>query len=468
MALLQPHRASFRDPAAYVYSDGGRVKRAVTDRGLADYRRLVDSGLAAELQDAGLLIPHAEESRTDAWPADAAAVLVPEVVPFVSYPYEWSFGQLRDAALLTLDVQELAMARGLSLKDASAFNVQFRGSVPVFIDTLSFEANVPGPWVAYHQFCRHFLAPLLLMRHVWPGAARMLRVDLDGLDLDWVSRTLPLSTYARFGSLLHVHMHARALRKAPAGTATASTVPTAVPAGGRAPRDSKPALVSSLRATVQSLQPRGGRSEWSHYYDEVGHYTSDAVSAKERAVAGALDRVRPRLVYDLGANTGVYTRLAAARGAYAVSFDGDPRCVHEAYEQGHRARDARLLPLVMDLANPSPALGFASDERDALDRRPVADVVMALALLHHLRITANVPFTRIAEYLARLGRTLIIEWVPRHDPKVEALLQARPDTFTDYSEQGFTDAFAQYFVVEGVSVLGEAGRAIYVLRRRSA
>lgn len=456
------HRASFRDPAAYVYSEGGRVKRAVTARGLADYRRLVESGLAAELFGAGLLIPHDEEVRTDEWPADAAAVLVPEVVPFVSYPYEWSFGQLRDAALLTLDVQDRAMARGLSLKDASAFNVQFRGSVPVFIDTLSFEPNTPGPWVAYQQFCRHFLAPLLLMRHVWPGAARMLRVDLDGLDLGWVSRTLPFSTWLKFGSLVHVHLHARAL-----GKGSPTTAAPAIPPASTA-RDPKPALVSSLRATVQSLRPPAGRSEWSHYYDEVDHYTADAVSAKERAVAGALDRVRPRLVYDLGANTGVYTRLATARGAYAVSLDADPLCVHQAYEQGHRARDARFLPLVMDLANPSPALGFGSDERDSLDHRPVADAVMALALLHHLRITANVPFVRIAEYLARLGRTLIIEWVPRNDPKVEALLHMRPDTFPDYSEQGFMDAFATHFTVEGVSVLGEAGRAIYVLRRRMA
>lgn len=462
------HPASFRDPAAYVFTEAGHIKRAITQRGVADYRLVMESGLASELHRAGLLIPHDEEARSASWPSDAAAVLVPEVVPFVSYPYEWSFGQLRDAALLTLDVQQRAMAHGLSLKDASAFNVQFRGSMPVFIDTLSFEPNVPGPWVAYHQFCRHFLAPLLMMRHAWPSAVTLLRAELDGLGLDWVSRALPRSTYLNFGCLVHIHLHARAVARAGRTGAAGDGRPPAAAKSSGAVTDRKAALISSLRQTVAALRPRAAKTEWSDYYADLGHYDNDAQDAKAQAVAAALDRLQPRLVYDLGGNTGVYSRLATARGAYTVSMDADPLCVHAAYAAGHRARDTRLLPLVMNLANPSPSLGFASTERDALHRRPVADVVMALALLHHLRISANAPFVRIAEYLARLGRTLIIEWVPRDDPKVEELLRVRPDTFPDYSEAGFLAAFGQYFAVELATPLGNSRRAIHVMRRREA
>jgi SAM-dependent methyltransferase len=458
MSESKLHSASFRDPAGYMFEENGRLKRLVTRHGREDYRKLISSGLYARLCQDQLLIPHAEEPRSPSWPADTEAVLLPELVPFISYPYEWSFGQLKDAALLTLRVQELAMKHGMSLKDASAFNVQFRGSRPVFIDTLSFQADPGGPWPGYSQFCRHFLGPLLMSRYLWPHAGSLFRIALDGLPLDFVSRALPWPTYLRFGCLVHIHWHARSQRQH-AGPAPVVAAPA---------RNPKAPLVSSLRAMVERLEPAAAETAgWSSYYSESHHYTPEAEAAKRAAVTDALRRIQPQLVYDLGANTGAYSRLAAERGSYCVSFDADPVCVHLNYLQARRdGSGSKLLPLVMDLSNPSPNLGFAAAERLGLDARPEADLLLALALIHHLRIAANVPLERIAEYLARLGRALLIEWVPRQDPKVNELLRSRPDTFHDYDEEAFFGAFARYFDTEQTTPLPGSGRILYLLRRK--
>jgi ribosomal protein L11 methylase PrmA len=465
---VRPVGGSFRDPAAYVYEQAGVVKRAITRRGLADLQRLSESGLLEELHADGSLIPHVADPDRGAWPADADAVIVPERVPYVSYPYEWSFHQLKDAALLTLHVQERAMARGMSLKDASAFNVQFRGCAPIFIDTLSFEPDHGGPWVAYQQYCRHFVGPLLLMRHWWEQAGTLMRVALDGLPLDVVSRTLPRSTYLSFACLVHVHLHARSQARHQGGAARVAVAP-AVAAGDRpAGRSTKGALIASLRSMVEGLTPGTRTTEWANYYAEADHYSGAAEQGKRAAVAAAIDALQPSLVFDLGANTGVFSRLAVERGAYCVSFDIDPSCVDRNYTTGRDASERRLLPLLMDLSNPSADLGFASSERLSLAERATADTVLALALVHHLRITVNAPFARIAAYLARLGRTLVIEWVPKDDPKVAVLLRARPDTFHDYTEEGFQHALAPHFETVTVTRLPESGRAIYVLRSRAA
>ena len=450
--------ASFRDPAGFMFEQDGRLKRLVTIYGRAGYRKFISSGLYTRLAKDGLIALHEEEPRSASWPADTEAVLLPEIIPFISYPYEWCFGQLKEAALLTLRIQELALEHGMSLKDGSAFNVQFRGAKPVFIDTLSFEENNLGPWPAYSQFCRHFLAPLLLIRNLWPGAASLLRASLDGFPLDFASAALPARTYLNFGCLVHIHLHARSQRKW-----TATQRPP-IRSDGSVQDDPKPAIIESLRHTVERLDPPKRATGWTGYYAESQHYSTEAEAAKRAAVTFAVDLIQPRLVYDLGGNTGAYSRLAAAQGAYCVSFDLAPTCVQLNYLEAQRDGDARLLPLVMDFSNPSPGLGFASRERMALDSRPKADLLLALALVHHLRITANVPFARIAEYFSRLGEALLIEWVPKQDPKVALLLSSRPDTFPDYNQEAFEEAFRRHFDLERVTRLPGNDRALYLLR----
>jgi hypothetical protein len=449
--------SSFRDPAGYVFLDNGIYKRAVTVTGEADYREFVKSGLYDDLVRKGLIVAHEETPAPDNEP-DICTVLVPEQIQHISYPYEWGFGQLRDAALLTLEIQKIALQHGMSLKDASAFNIQFRGPCPVFIDTLSFEHNNGGPWVAYSQFCRHFLAPLLLMSRVAPGFNQFLRASLDGFPLDLASALLPASTYLNVGALIHIHMHARSQKKYSGLAKTQTATPKPAPRQGS---DPKPGFVESLTGMVRGLGPGKFHTEWIRYYEEASHYSSAAENSKKDAVGRVLDNVSPRLVYDLGGNVGEYSRLATRRGIDCVCYDIDPLCVHQNYQRARQDKDKHMLPLMMDLSNPTPAVGFDLQERSSLIDRSRADLLLALALIHHLRITANAPLERIAAFLSRLGRRLLIEYVPKHDPMAQVLLRSRPDTFPDYTEDLFRAAFAKHFTLEETFPVADTSRTLY-------
>jgi hypothetical protein len=452
--------ASFRDPAGYVFEDDGVIKRIVTIYGSADYRQLMSSGLYEQLVLKSMLVPHNEQPVSPG--SDIAAILVPEQIPYVSYPYEWCFGQFRDAALLTLQIQEAAMQHGMTLKDASAFNIQFRGSRPVFIDTLSFEPNDGGPWVAYNQFCRHFLAPLLLMSYVSPAFNQFWKASLDGFSLDLTSSLLPRRTYLSLGIMLHIHLHARTQKKYQG----ANGAPIKALRADRTP-DRKPALVDSLKSIVSCVKPGRLETEWLHYYDQnATHYSSAAGASKKRAVQHTLDCVKPRLVYDVGGNIGEYSRLAVACGAYTICFDIDPLCVHQNYERARGEKDERMLPLLLDLTNPTPSLGFALRERASVLDRGQASLVMALAVLHHLRITGNAPLQRIAAFLSQLGEVLLLEYVPKSDVMAQALLQSRKDTFLDYTDDGFRRAFEAYFDVEKTFPVADTDRTLFLFRKR--
>ena len=385
--------SSFRDPGGFIFRRGGRLFRQVNRGARDDYDRLIDSGLYRELADDGLLVAHEEVDEPPHDPAPASRVIAPEAIPFISYPYEWCFGQLKSAALLTLAIQRRAVGRGMSLKDASAFNVQFRGAAPVFIDTLSFEPYVEGrPWVAYRQFCEHFLSPLALMARVDPRLSSLLRPQLDGIPLDLASRLLPGSTRLKLGLMLHIHLHARAKR----AHGTKANPPRPRPF----PKSALLGLVDSLESTVRGLRWEPGGTEWADYYADT-NYSDAALDEKARLVASFLERIAPRTAWDLGANTGRFSRIAADRGASTVAFDVDPGVVERNYREGSRREEQNLLPLVIDLTNPSPALGWQSSERLSLVDRGPADVVLALALVHHLAIANNLPLSRIVEFLHR-------------------------------------------------------------------
>ena len=454
MSADEAQPASFRDPSGFLFRREGVLYRHVAPSCASDYDLLIGSGLYAELSSAGLLVPHEEVALEGH--ADAHRVLRPHPVEFVSYPYEWAFSALRDAALLTLVVAERALARGLVLKDASAFNVQFRGSSPVFIDTLSFEARREGePWVAYRQFCEHFLAPLALMARRDARLLGLWRAQLDGLPLDLASRLLPRSTWLRFGLLTHLHLHARSqafYADRPAPTRRVAVSRTALLA-----------LLDSLRRSVRGLAPGRAPSEWADY-ERTHAYADQTQKAKEATVARWLERLRPRRVWDLGANVGRFSRIAAAAGAYAVSFDADPAVVEAAYRSGRAESRRDILPLVLDLANPSPGLGWEGHERDTLEARGPADLLLALALVHHLAIGRNVPLTHLARWLARLAPAAIVEFVPKGDAQTQRLLRSRRDVFPHYAPEAFEAAFGRFFRLEAREPLAASGRVLYLWR----
>ncbi|MEO1087973.1 MAG: SAM-dependent methyltransferase, partial [Acidobacteriota bacterium] len=414
---------SFRDPSGFVFTQNGRLYRRVATSYADHYDRLMSSGLYERLVNDRLLIPHVELSSAEVSELAVGGdrthrVLRPDVIPLVSYPYEWCFGQLRDAALLTLAIARRAIEHEMVLKDASAFNVQFLGRRPVFIDTLSFEGYVEGePWVAYRQFCQHFLAPLALMAFRDPRLATLLRVHLDGVSLELADRLLPWTSRIRLGLWMHLHLPAKAERRELRRSAAEREKRQSRPAP-RVSRNGLMGLLSSLESTVRSLRWRPTGTVWGDYYDAT-NYTDTSRNEKGRLVAEMLAECRlassggrQPTVWDLGANTGPFSRLAAEAGAYVASWDIDVGAVERHYLALDKASPdgspsgaaggyaANILPLVLDLSNPSPGLGWAHGERASLLERAAGPggpgAVMALALIHHLAIGNNVPLLAIA------------------------------------------------------------------------
>lgn len=457
MATTERIRASFRDPSGFLFSRGGILCRQVNQKYRADYSLLMESGLYDNLTKAGLLVRHEEVDEQAEDLAQAYKVIRPQKVNFISYPYEWSFSQLKDAALATLSIQRRAMKHGMSLKDASAYNIQFHEGKACLIDTLSFEARKEGaPWVAYRQFCQHFLAPLALMAKVDIGLSQLFRVHIDGVPLDLASRLLPFSTRFNFGLMTHVHLHAKAQARYAGEKIETST--------RRMSNEALLGLVDNLKSTVQALDWKPVGTDWGEYYTFT-NYSDSAFEEKKRILNGWVEKINPGSVWDMGANTGVFTRIAAAKGIPSISFDIDPAAVEKNYRQTKTAKEKHILPLVMDLTNPSPSLGWNHSERDSLAERAPADMVFALALIHHLAISNNVPLSQIAEFFHGLGKWLVIEFVPKSDSQTKKLLASREDIFDQYTIEGFENCFKKDFVIREKVDLPETNRRLYLLER---
>jgi ribosomal protein L11 methylase PrmA len=407
----------------------------------------------------GKLIPHQIADVPPADPETASLVIQPEMVAFVSYPYEWCFSQLQDAALVTLEIQSRALDAGFSLKDASAYNIQFHKGRPTLIDTLSFEPYREGePWVAYRQFCQHFLAPLALMSRRDIRLGQLLRLHIDGVPLDLAARLLPWRSRLNFGLFTHLYLHAAGQKRYAGADVRASR-------RGRVTRTGLMGLLDSLRRTVQSLRWQPGGTDWAEY-GSIRNYTDAGLGSKHRLVEAYLERARPLIAWDLGANTGEFSRIASSRGISTVAFDVDPSAVELDYRQVRSARETTLLPLLMDLTNPSPAQGWRHEEREALVGRGPADAVMALALIHHLAIGNNVPLPQLAEFFASLAKWLILEFVPKNDSQVQIMLAARDDIFTDYDRAGLERAFSGAFDLRQSDPIAESERILYLWERR--
>jgi len=455
-------RGSFRDPAGFVYIRDGTLYRQVNRVFAEEFDACETAGLHDDLAAKGLLVPHRTVGVELAATADVHRVIEPARIEFVSYPYEWAFGELKDAALLTLDVLEQALARGFVLRDASAYNVQFRDARPIFIDTLSFARYRDGePWAAYKQFTEHFLVPLALMSTTDIRCGRLQREYLDGIPVDLGSRLLPWHTWLHPGPLLHVHLHARAMKRYE-GASVASLA--------RRRQLSKRAmfgLLGNLRHAVERLSWRPAKrttSGWADY--ATAHtYSEQALAAKRRLVRSYLASITPRSVWDVGANTGTFSRVAREVAPSIVCFDFDPASVEVFYRRIRDNGETGILPLHLDLMNPSPAAGWAHEERLSLEARGPADAVLCLALVHHLAIANNVPLLRIAEAFARVGRALVIEFVPKSDSQVERLLRHRVDIFPDYTQAGFERAFSQHYAIAERERIPDSERWLYLMHR---
>jgi len=451
---------SFRDPAGFVYYQEGDLRRQVNQVYREHYQVLMDSGLYRELSDDRILIEHKELDAEPLEPSLAYKVIRPERVEFVSYPYEWSFSQLQDAALVALEVQRRALVRGMTLKDCSVYNLQFHRGRPIFIDTLSFEVYREGePWTGYRQFCEHFLAPLALESLTDHRLGQLCRTNLDGVPLDLASRLLPWTSRLRFGLGIHLHLHSALQR---------SHSSQAGPSGGRGiNRRALLGLVDSLEATIRTLRWKLHRHGWASYYDD-NSYAPEEFQCKARLVAEFLRRTSSRTAWDLGANTGYFSLLASDLGLSTIAFDLDPACVEQIYLAVKDRQQTRLLPLVLDLFNPSPASGWLNSERASILERGKPDLVLALALLHHLAFTGNQPLGNLATFFERLATWLVIEFVPESDPQAQLLLARRRGVHHHYNRERFEECFGKHFSIIISEPISQSGRVLYLMRRRAA
>ena len=463
MTKMPINSGSFRDPAGCVFTRDEEIYRSVFGPGVEAFEGVRNAGVYNKLIEAGLLISH-EEVAVENWvPEGTVHCLSHPRLPFVSYPWEWSFSMLKDAALLHLDVMEKLVPEGFWLRDASAFNVQFDGERLRLIDTLSVGPRIPeSPWVAYGQFCGHFLAPLALAAYCDIRTLSLWRNYIDGYPLDLASGMLPFSKRYRPGIFMHLTLHARAQimadRKEDIGKDRPAKKPKVSDRGLLG-------LLHSLRKTVEGLRWKRSSEIWETY-SEIRTYQDEDVAKKSEYLDKIVKQLDPKMVWDLGANTGEFSLIAGSHGAFVVSIDGDPACTEYLYQRVSGTSETKhILPLTMDLANPSPGLGWDSRERLSLHDRGPADLVLALALIHHLVLSSYVPFSLIAEWFGALAKHLLVEFAPPSDPMVKKLLANRGEEHLPYNLDVFQSSFGEVFDFVDQTMLSN-GRTLFLLRAR--
>lgn len=454
--------SSFRDPSGFLFFDNGRIYRQINKYYKENYDLLLSCGLYEKLVNEGLLVKHEEFAAENIVGIESDEkrykIISPEYISFISYPYEWCFGELKDAALTTLLIQKTALEHGMSLKDASAYNIQFKDGKATLIDTLSFEKYEEGkPWVAYKQFCQHFLAPLALMKYRDLRMNQLLKAFIDGIPLDLASKLLPKRTHLKFSLLTHIHMHAKSQEK---------YSDKVVKIVHKISKFQMLALVDNLESFISKLALDKAKTEWGDYYDDT-NYSDKSLADKKEIINGFIDKSGAEKVWDMGANTGFFSRIASEKGLPTISFDIDPLAVEKNYLEMKGGRDKNILPLILDATNPSPAIGWENEERDSLIGRGPTDLVMALALVHHLAISNNTPLLNVASFFAKICENLIIEFVPKSDSNTQRLLRTREDIFQEYDENHFEKEFGKFFdTVEKRQVSGSE-RTVYLMKKKS-
>ena len=449
--------SSFRDRSGFLFYWNGSLYRQINYSYKDDYDQLMNSGLYDTLIESELLIPHGESKIEPPLPEISYKVIQPELIPFISYPYEWCFSQLKDAAFTTLKIQKKALQFGMSLKDCSAYNIQFIKGRPILIDTLSLEKHREGkPWKAYRQFCQHFLSPLALMNYTDIRLNQLLRIYIDGIPLNMASRLLPLRTRFLFTILVHIHLHAKSQEHF-AGRSTSTS-------RRKMSHTSILGLIDNLEAAVKKLKWNPQGTEWNDYYEKQT-YSQEALNEKTRLVSEYLDRIQPNTVWDLGSNVGLFSRTASARGVQTISFDVDPACVERNYREVVNKRETHLLPLLIDLTNPSSAMGWQHSERKSLMERGPVDTLLALALIHHLAISNNLPLKNLAAFFVEMCTSLIIEFIPKDDSQVQRLLSSREDVFPDYTQSDFEESFKKYFTILSIDKIRDSQRTLYLMEK---
>jgi SAM-dependent methyltransferase len=451
---------SYRDRNSAVFYYNGEVLRGISAKALANWKRLTATRFFGDFTTRGSIVPTemVGEPNCRRLGRTWAAVLKHDLIPFISYPYEWTFGMLKEAALLHLDLMLAALEEDFILKDSSAYNVQWRGARPVFIDIPSFEVLEQGqPWVGYRQFCELFLYPLMLLAYKGVDFRPWLRGSIDGISAASLRPLLSTRDLMRPGVMMHVVAHDALQRRYSGGERNLRS------GLAQAGFDKRLIVrnVLNLRKIISRMVPGSSKTEWSDY-TRTHSYSEADFEAKRAFVRNAASYRRWRRVWDLGCNTGTFSMIAAEHADYVVAMDGDWMAVEHLYQsQKGRPDGGSILPLVVNLSDPSPGQGWRSMERKALPDRGKPDFTLCLALIHHIVIGANIPMADFMRWLAGLGTALVIEFIGRDDEMVEALLRNKDDQYDDYRLEAFEGLLSEHFEIRDRQTLKGGKRSIF-------
>jgi len=449
------HPSSYRDPSGFIFESNGVIYRQISNSFRQHFEHFIESGCYDQLVKKELLIRHHDIPGNLTGTPEYYKTIRPEKIEFMSYPYEWTFAMLKDAALLTLQLVKEALRYDMILKDATPYNIQWRNGKLVFIDTLSFEKYEQEPWIAYRQFCENFLGPLLIMHYTRKQLPELMLAWPNGIPLNIAASVLPKRSRFSLHTYLHIHLHAKMSQKK-----------------NRAPDKPRSLskqklfnLIGSLEILVNKLKTPEQKSQWSGYYTEAAQ-RSDYLDQKKKIISKWIDEM-PGIskAADLGANEGEFSRLLAEKNVSTIAADFDPYCINRLYNKIKDDGEKNILPLAIDLSNPPPAIGVNNEERSSFISRVRVDLVLALALIHHLAIGKNIPFEMIADMFRRFGSGLIVEFVPKEDEKVKLMLEQKKDIYGNYTAAAFVKAFEQYYTVIHKETIPGSTRVLYLMKR---
>ncbi|MEH1009243.1 class I SAM-dependent methyltransferase [Winogradskyella sp. ECml5-4] len=459
MNVKNAHPSSFRDPSGYVFVENGNIKRVINPIYFKQYKALTDSGFYDVLFKNNLLIPHEELSNTP-----EKIIIQAEKIPYVTYPYEWSFNMYKEAALLTLKLQKYSLEHGFSLKDASAFNITFHKGRAVFIDTLSFDFYTEdSPWRAYKQFITHFFGPLVLAHYHGAQQLKLLSNFMDGIPVKMISSMLPLKT--KLSPVLYSNIHLLAKLedkhnedyKGEAKQATLS-------------KKGQLNIIQSLYDYIKKIDLKE-HSEWGNYYDKI-NYTNDAFVKKSDIINTWVNTLKPERLIDVGGNDGTFVRKLERSVEIALVCDIDNNAVDFNHKTSKLKKEQFMLAFLLDVLNPSPAIGLNNTERDSFLKRIEAfepDIVFALAVIHHMSLSGNVPFNASAKFFSSFSKYLIIEFPKRDDSWVQRLLNNKADFkhyFEFYNIYNFESSYLNYFELVEKKEIQNSERVLYLLKKK--
>ena len=470
-ATVNMNSGSFRDPDNRVYEIGSdnnkkRILRGLSHNALTTYNALVEQEFfkkllnSSEVVKTNLLLEDQNEVKkilADGW----AAVIEHEPIPFITYPYEWTFSMLKDAALLHLKLIEKSLENGWTMKDATPYNIQWIGSKPIFIDIPSFQPwKVGDPWVGYRQFCSMFLTPLLLKAHLGIDHLPQLRSYLDGIPPTEAIKYFSGIKSLKKGVLSHIVFPAKVEKSIE--KKERDDAPAAKRSSGKQSLAMVLGLVQSLTRLVQKLSIKNEHTDWSQY-DKTHSYNEIDFELKKDFISKHASSTHRNYIWDIGCNTGTFSRIFSENCKNVISIDGDHNAVEQLYLVEKQDPTSNILPLVMNIGNISPNQGWAGKERLAFDHRIKPDLVLCLALIHHIRLSANIPNYLFLKWLRSLDAEIIIEFVNRNDEMVEKLLTNKKEQYEDYNLDQFIQDTGEYFTIKDRTSLKEGKRELFYL-----